>query len=306
MSDLKFADSHNLIAFLEKPTESEGFEEIVDFLNANLIKYALTINPTVYCSCVKQFWDTTKTVNGEVQLQALVDKKKVIITESTIRRDIQLEDANDVDCLPNAAIFEQLTLIGTEVPQPSGSTDNVPDENVPTTSNDLLISEKAKTAQDSEIASLKKKVKKLERWNKSRTLGLKRLGKVGSTRRVESFDEASLGYQEHASKQGRKIAVIDADVEVTLIDKTQGMNDDNLMFDTGVLDEQEVKVEKVVNIAEVTTESATTTTVDELTLAQTLIEIKASKPKVRGVMIQDPSKSTTTTTTTTPSASKPL
>ncbi|GKD34811.1 hypothetical protein Tco_1250320, partial [Tanacetum coccineum] len=32
-------------------------------------------------------------VNREVQLQALVDKKKVIITESTIRRDLQLDDA---------------------------------------------------------------------------------------------------------------------------------------------------------------------------------------------------------------------
>ncbi|GKC06555.1 hypothetical protein Tco_0998165 [Tanacetum coccineum] len=116
MSDQKFADTHNLVAFLEKPTESEGFKEIVDFLNANPIKYALTVNPTIYCSCIKQFWDTVKakTINGEVQLQALVDKKKVIITESTIRRDLQLEDVNGVDCLPNAAIFEQLTLIGAK------------------------------------------------------------------------------------------------------------------------------------------------------------------------------------------------
>ncbi|GJZ03693.1 hypothetical protein Tco_0536968 [Tanacetum coccineum] len=66
-----------------------------------------------------------------------------------------------------------------------------------------------------------------------------------------------------------------------------------------------IEVEKVVSTAEVTTESATTTTVDELTLAQTLIEIKAAKPKVRGVMIQEPSEFTTTTTTTTPAASKP-
>ncbi|GKE61684.1 hypothetical protein Tco_1512051 [Tanacetum coccineum] len=95
MLDLKFVDTHNLVVFLEKPTESEGFEEIVDFLNANPIKYALTVNPTVYCTCIKRFWDTVKAkmVNGEVQLQALVDKKKVIITESTIRRDLQLEDA---------------------------------------------------------------------------------------------------------------------------------------------------------------------------------------------------------------------
>ncbi|GJW46101.1 hypothetical protein Tco_0077747 [Tanacetum coccineum] len=288
MSDLKFVDTHNLVAFLEKPTKIKGFKEIVDFLNANPIKYALTVNPTIYCSCVKQFWDTvkTKTVNGEIQLQALVDKKKVIITESTIRSDLQLEDANGVDCLPNATIFEQLTPIGkskkknTEVPQPSGSTDNVPNENIPTTSNDLLLSgehrlklielmdlctnlqkkvldlEKANTTQDSEIASLKKKVKKLERRNKSRTTGLKRL------------------------RKGRKIADIDADAEVTLIDETQGRKDDNLIFDTGVSDEQEVEVKKVVSTAKVTTKSATTTTVDELTLAQTLIEIKAAKPKV--------------------------
>ncbi|GKD11718.1 hypothetical protein Tco_1196125, partial [Tanacetum coccineum] len=72
------------------------------------------INPTIYTSCIKQFWATVKakTVNGEVQLQALVDGKKVIITESTIRRDLQLEDAEGVDCLPNAVIFEQLTLMG--------------------------------------------------------------------------------------------------------------------------------------------------------------------------------------------------
>nr|GEV19939.1 putative ribonuclease H-like domain-containing protein [Tanacetum cinerariifolium] len=47
-----------------------------------------------------------KTINEEVKLQALVDGKKVIINESTVRRDLQLEDAEGVDCLPNAAIFK--------------------------------------------------------------------------------------------------------------------------------------------------------------------------------------------------------
>ncbi|GKC33942.1 hypothetical protein Tco_1046326 [Tanacetum coccineum] len=134
----------------------------------------------------------------------------------------------------------------------------------------VLDLEKANTAQDSEIASLKKKVKKLERRNKSRTLGLKRLRKVSLARRVESSDEASLGDQKDTSKRGRKIADINADAE-------------------------EVEVEKVVSTAKVTTESATTITVDELTLAQTLIEIKGAKPKVKGVMIQEPSEFTTTT-----------
>ncbi|GJX68326.1 hypothetical protein Tco_0304053 [Tanacetum coccineum] len=305
MSDLKFADTHNLVAFLEKPTESEGFEGIIDFLNANPIKYALTVNPAIYCSCVKQFWDTVK------------------------QKWLMGNMVKNVDSMVKFWMYPRKSKKkNNEVSQPSGSTDNVPDENVPTTSNDPLLSgedrlkltelmdlctnlqkkvldlEKAKIAQDSEIASLKKKVKKLEKRNKLRTLGLRRLRKVGSARRVESSDEASLGNQEDASKQGRKIADIDADAEVTLIDETQGRIDDNLMFDTGVLDEMEVEVEKVVSTVEVTSKSATTTIVDELTLAQTLIEIKATKPKVRGVIIQEPSEFTTTTTT--PTASKPL
>ncbi|GJZ20026.1 hypothetical protein Tco_0556616 [Tanacetum coccineum] len=55
-----------------------------------------------------------KTVNEEVQLQAIVDEKKVIITESIVRGDLHLEDAEGVDCLPNATIFEQLTLMGAK------------------------------------------------------------------------------------------------------------------------------------------------------------------------------------------------
>ncbi|GKD32027.1 hypothetical protein Tco_1242805 [Tanacetum coccineum] len=95
MTTLQFADTHNLVAFLSKPAESEGFKKIVDFLNANPIRYALTINPTIYTS-------------------SLVDGKKIIITESIVRRDLQLEDAKGIDCLPNATIFEQLTLMGAK------------------------------------------------------------------------------------------------------------------------------------------------------------------------------------------------
>ncbi|GJY16638.1 hypothetical protein Tco_0387060 [Tanacetum coccineum] len=116
MSTLKFVDTHNMIAFLSKHTESEGFEKVVDFLNATPIKYTRTVNPTIYTLCIEQFWATikAKTVIGEVRLQALVDGKKVIITESTVRRDLQLEDAEGVDCLPKAAIFKQLTLMGSK------------------------------------------------------------------------------------------------------------------------------------------------------------------------------------------------
>ncbi|GKB48476.1 hypothetical protein Tco_0899229 [Tanacetum coccineum] len=53
-----------------------------------------------------------KTINGEEQLHALVDGKKIIITEASIRSDLQLDDEEGVGCLPNSIIFEQLTLMG--------------------------------------------------------------------------------------------------------------------------------------------------------------------------------------------------
>ncbi|GJW45936.1 hypothetical protein Tco_0077582 [Tanacetum coccineum] len=74
----------------------------------------------------------------------------------------------------------------------------------------VLDLEKAKSDQAIEIASLKKRVDKLEKRRKFKTIGLKRLKKVGASRRIESSND-SLGAQEDASKQGRRIEDIDAD-----------------------------------------------------------------------------------------------
>nr|GFB46662.1 hypothetical protein [Tanacetum cinerariifolium] len=57
MSSL-FADTHNVVAILEKLDAAEGFEQIIDFLSGNYIHYALTVNPYIYISCIKQFWNT--------------------------------------------------------------------------------------------------------------------------------------------------------------------------------------------------------------------------------------------------------
>nr|GFB20371.1 hypothetical protein [Tanacetum cinerariifolium] len=76
-------------------------------------------------------------------------------------------------------------------------------------SNDSLL------VRGNEIASLKRRVKKLEKKNMSRTHELKRLYKVGLTARVESSDEESLG--EDASKQERRIDAIDQDEDITLL-----------------------------------------------------------------------------------------
>ncbi|GKD00523.1 hypothetical protein Tco_1170797 [Tanacetum coccineum] len=118
--------------------------------------------------------------------------------------------------------------------------------------------------------------------------------------------DEGLGDQEDASKQGRKIDDIDKDVEVTLVDETQGRYGDDLVFDTTILDGEEVfagqnVVEKEVSIADlVTTASvevsaasatpvsvATTTTTTaiskvDLTLAQALTELRSAKPKDKG------------------------
>nr|GEU89769.1 hypothetical protein [Tanacetum cinerariifolium] len=64
---------------------------------------------------VKQKKDA-KTINGEVQLHAQVDKKEIVIIESSIRRDLQLADEEGIDCLPNSTIFKQLALIGSTIP----------------------------------------------------------------------------------------------------------------------------------------------------------------------------------------------
>ncbi|GJV96379.1 hypothetical protein Tco_1547956 [Tanacetum coccineum] len=369
MSTQKFDDS-NMVAFLAKPTESDGYEQILDFLNGNPIKYALTVNPTIYTSCIEQFW-------------------------ATLRRDLQLEDAEGIECLPNADIFEQLALIGfvqvflnkqvgdmsthneifvtpshtkkvfgnmkrirkgfskavsplfptimvqaqeeigegsampthphhtpiiqpstsqpqkkqsrikqrkdTKIPQSSGPTGPIAyeasnEENVPIQSNDPPLSrvntlgsgedrltlkelmdlctklsdrvldlETTKTTQAKEIASLKKRVKKLERKRKSKTPGMKRLFKI----------------------------------EVTLVDETQGRYDDAQMFDTIVFNGEEVfvaeqsekVVEEVVSTAKVS--AAATITSKEITLAQALAKLRSIKPKI---VVQEPVQSATTTT----------
>ncbi|GKC20403.1 hypothetical protein Tco_1022553 [Tanacetum coccineum] len=103
-----------MIAFLEKPMESEGFEKIIDFLNASCIRYDLTVNPIVYVSSVTQYWTTAqvKKVNGIAEIQALVDGKQIVVSEAAIRSLLQFNDEGGMDCLPNATIFKEIARMG--------------------------------------------------------------------------------------------------------------------------------------------------------------------------------------------------
>nr|GEZ69373.1 hypothetical protein [Tanacetum cinerariifolium]GEZ69380.1 hypothetical protein [Tanacetum cinerariifolium]GEZ69389.1 hypothetical protein [Tanacetum cinerariifolium] len=107
-----------MVAYLSKSDASKGFNQIIDFLNGSYIAYALTVNPTIYVSCLKQFWRTVavKSSNDVTRLQALVDKKKVVVTKAAIRDALHLDDAEGVDCLPNEEIFPELARMGYEKP----------------------------------------------------------------------------------------------------------------------------------------------------------------------------------------------
>nr|GEX44655.1 hypothetical protein [Tanacetum cinerariifolium] len=100
-----------MIAYLIKSDASQGFNQIINFFNGSLIKYALTVNPNIHVSCIKHFWTSfaVKKVNDIMRLQALVNKKKVIITEASIRDALRLDDAEGVECLPNEEIFTDIS-----------------------------------------------------------------------------------------------------------------------------------------------------------------------------------------------------
>ncbi|GJR22941.1 putative ribonuclease H-like domain-containing protein [Tanacetum coccineum] len=427
---IAYTDSDYAGASLDRKstTEDSNEKKLIQMIKIHTDKNVVDLLTKAFDATVKM-----KTVNGEVQLQALVDGKKIIITESTVRRDLQLEDAEGVECLPNATIFEELTRMGYEklsqkltfykaffFPQwkflihtifqclsakttawnEFSSTmasaiiclatnqkfnfskyifksmvknlDNAskflmyprfiqvfldnqlegmaaynrtyiapfhtkkifpnmrrkgkdfsgrvtplfptmvvqaqeemgegsaiptdPQHTHPSLLNHHHLNHKGnknqegqrertlrflslvttKTAQAQEISSLKLRVKKLKKKGGSRTQKLKRLYKVSRFARIVSFDEASLGDQEDASKQGRKIDDIDADEDITL----ENVHD------------AEIVVGKVNAASIATTVSASTITEDEITLSQVLAELKSVKPtdKVKGIMVEEPLK----------------
>nr|GEV19462.1 hypothetical protein [Tanacetum cinerariifolium] len=84
MARLQFYDYHNMIAILEKSEHNVNFHLIVDFVEASPLRYALTVKPTVYVSHIRQFWSN-------------------------------LQDEEGISSLPDAELFENLTLMGYNI-----------------------------------------------------------------------------------------------------------------------------------------------------------------------------------------------
>ncbi|GJT15008.1 hypothetical protein Tco_0873714 [Tanacetum coccineum] len=115
MASMKYCDKHNQVGFLKKPEESAGFAEIVDFLKGSHIRYALTHNPTIHDSLVKQFWQTATAstlADGTLELRATIDTLEYTITEASVRSKLQLADASGISMLPNTEIFEGMGNMG--------------------------------------------------------------------------------------------------------------------------------------------------------------------------------------------------
>nr|GEU83914.1 uncharacterized mitochondrial protein AtMg00810-like [Tanacetum cinerariifolium] len=165
---------------------------------------------------------TGQRVNNQEHIQALIDKKKVIITEDSIRSDLRFDDAEGTVCLLNerkeAEISHDESKDEDHVPTPSS--DPLPSGEDSYTLNKLIVF----------CTSLK-----------SRSGGLRRLMKISLGRRVRSsLEKDSLGAQEDASKQGRMIEEIDQDDKITLDVDTQGRKNDDEICGVDDLSKEEV------------------------------------------------------------------
>nr|GEX82752.1 hypothetical protein [Tanacetum cinerariifolium] len=291
MSSL-FVDTHNVVSILEKSDAAEGFEQIIDSLSGSYIHYAFTVNPHIYISCIKQFWNTASVKRSDdvTRLQALVDKKKIVISEVVIRKILQLDDDKGIECLPNEEIFAGSAQMGYEKSTSWNEFSTAMDSaviclskvqkfnfskyifdslvrNVDSSSKFYMVGkgfskvetplfegmlavrqpteegvaeaqgadlpthiqqildvcsaltrrvknlENDKADQKLEIIKLKARVKKLEMANKVKSLKLRRLRKVGASRRVESSDDI-----EDVFNQGRMIDDMDKDEGIELVE----------------------------------------------------------------------------------------
>nr|GEW13454.1 hypothetical protein [Tanacetum cinerariifolium] len=268
-----------MVAYLSKSDVSEGFNQTIDFLNGNSIKYALTVNPNIYVSCIKQFWTTVvvKKVNDVIRLQALVDKKKVVVTKATIQEILRLDDVEGVECLPNKEICAELARMGYEKPSTKHRRllkNEMLMRMMKMLMLMILLKEMLVLLIEKFLLLLKNhplhllhhllhhpnhlmisvplpkynqhhqdhlRVKKLERRNKVKVLKLRRLQKVRTTQRVETSNEIMI---DDVSNHGRMIADMDAGVDVVLEEAKEVTKDAK---------EDESKPDEVQEVVEVVT-----------------------------------------------------
>nr|GFA04952.1 hypothetical protein [Tanacetum cinerariifolium] len=280
-----------MVAYLTNSDASEGFNPVIDFLNGSYIKYALTVNPDIYMSCIKQFWNTV-VIKQDSDITRRVGKGFSSVETPLFERMFigqGIEEGGDAD-----EHFEvDITTQGD---------DTAAYREVPTQAADFPISlfqealdacaaltrrvehlEYDKVAQAQEITKLKRKVKKLEKRNRVKVLKLRRLKRVGTSQRVDSSENTVM---DDASNQGRIIDELDKDDVVSLMDdKEEDKKDEEAMVVEDDQEDKPVEVHEVVDV--VTTAKLITklvTAASEIVTAASTT-ISAAEPKVPAATI---------------------
>nr|GEV06566.1 synaptobrevin, longin-like domain protein [Tanacetum cinerariifolium] len=91
MAVLRYKDEHNKVGYLLKPTRSDEYHHIIDFLRASHIR-----SPEL----------------GPPAIQATIDKTPYTITEDLVRSQLQLADDGGIDDLPIAEIYSGMDNLG--------------------------------------------------------------------------------------------------------------------------------------------------------------------------------------------------
>ncbi|GJY53489.1 hypothetical protein Tco_0445153 [Tanacetum coccineum] len=125
MAALTYKDDHNKVAYLEKSKGSEEYHQILDFLNGSTLRYALThCPPIVYDSLVRQFWASATVRSLEDRSQeivATIDGNEVIVTESSIRTQLRLDDGGVYMTSPSKRFLRVWLSLVTQLMAPSPS-----------------------------------------------------------------------------------------------------------------------------------------------------------------------------------------
>nr|GEZ08835.1 hypothetical protein [Tanacetum cinerariifolium] len=217
-----FADTHNMVAILAKSDASEGFNQIIDFLNGSYICYALTMNPHIYVFFIKQFWNTAtvKYSTDVTRIGKCFSRVKTPLFEGllVVRRDVMTDIGEEY--IPNDTVVVAAQVV------PTAALEDVLPAVLEDTSLDACAAltlrvehlEHYKKAQTLEITKLKKRVTKMERVNKVKAFKLKRLKKVGTSQRIETSNDTIM---KDVSNQGRMIVELDRDEGIELIGENE-------------------------------------------------------------------------------------
>ncbi|GJY62347.1 hypothetical protein Tco_0463004 [Tanacetum coccineum] len=287
-----------MIAYLHKSEGSEGFYQIIDFLTASHIKYALTENPTIYVSLIEQFWQ--------------------IATASTLE-DWRpwLEDSYGISTLSTSEIFEQLALMGYVSNSDSGEGSTILVEShqkpasIPTTnlSPSMPVTHVAEKAAPMPHDSPLLRVHLLRSDEGSLTLTELTVLYTSLSKKVESLEsdlmQTKQTYGVAYTKLIMKVKKLEHKVKsIKARRKTQGRSDEDLMYETGVYDYPEGFIGPSVSVTTagegVSTARAIPKEVSiaepdmDVTLTEALLDLLMSgkknspKPKARGISFQDP------------------